>query len=92
MTWRIAPTAAVAAWLVAATAAAAIPVAAREGPVQDRPPEAVTTDPDVTVPITAGDLARIRKALENSPAIKIDDNQLKFYVRFSPGRRVSPTT
>jgi hypothetical protein len=72
--------AAIAAWMVIAALCAAAPVAAGPGPDQDRPPVA-TASPAVAVPITTGDLARIRKALESSPAIKIDDNQLRFYVQ-----------
>lgn len=38
--------------------------------------------PTATVPITPGDLERIRKALDSSsPAIKIDDDQLRYYVQ-----------
>lgn len=35
----------------------------------------------VTVPITAGDLARIRRALDSEPAVRIDDDQLRFYMQ-----------
>src|SRR5690606_27838956 len=37
--------------------------------------------PDVTVPITGADLARIRKALDSSPSVRLDDGQLRFYVQ-----------
>jgi hypothetical protein len=33
------------------------------------------------VPITNNDLARIRRALESGPALKIDDSQLRYYVQ-----------
>lgn len=45
-------------------------------------PAAVTAPtPEVTVPITPGDLARIRRALTSEPAVKIDDDQLRFYMQ-----------
>ena len=37
--------------------------------------------PSVSVPITSGDLARIRRALDADPALRIDDDQLRFYVQ-----------
>jgi hypothetical protein len=49
---------------------------------QGPPPEAATpAQPEVVVPITNSDLARIRQALESGPAIKIDDSQLRYYVQ-----------
>jgi hypothetical protein len=38
-------------------------------------------EPAVTVPITPGDLARIRRALDSEPAVRMDDEQLRFYVQ-----------
>jgi hypothetical protein len=52
------------------------------------PPAQSTPSPDqVAVPITDADLARIRKALDSSPAIKIDDSQLRFYVQILAKQR-----
>jgi len=44
------------------------------------PPEATQT-PEVTVPVTSSQLDRIRKALDEPPGIKLDDDQLRFYVQ-----------
>ena len=44
-------------------------------------PQAETQPSGVTVPITEADLSRIRKALDSSPSLRIDDNQLRFYVQ-----------
>jgi hypothetical protein len=35
----------------------------------------------VTVPVTEADLARIRRALESEPAVRINDDQLRFYMQ-----------
>lgn len=35
----------------------------------------------VTVPVTEADLARIRRALEAEPAVRINDDQLRFYMQ-----------
>lgn len=37
--------------------------------------------PEVTVPVTDHDLARIRRALESAPAVRIDDDELRFYMQ-----------
>ena len=44
-------------------------------------PQAETQPSGVTVPMTEADLSRIRKALDSSPSLRIDDNQLRFYVQ-----------
>lgn len=49
--------------------------AQREAPAEAGP------GPTVTVPITPGDLARIRRALDVEPAVRIDDEQLRFYIQ-----------
>jgi len=53
------------------------------GQTPTTPAPAAVTDPmpEVTVPITPGDLARIRRALTSEPAVKIDDDQLRFYMQ-----------
>ncbi len=38
-------------------------------------------EPTVTVPVTPSDLARIRRALDSEPAVRIDDDQLRFYMQ-----------
>jgi hypothetical protein len=63
--------------LVALTVAF-MPWAARAQGQSDATPAPL---PEVTVPITNSDLARIRQALESGPAIKIDDSQLRYYVQ-----------
>lgn len=45
------------------------------------PAETTLAASEVAVPITAGDLARIRRALGSEPAVRIDDNQLRFYMQ-----------
>nr|PZN88283.1 MAG: hypothetical protein DIU54_02705 [Acidobacteriota bacterium] len=40
-----------------------------------------TEEPQVVVPVTPGDLARIRRALDGPPALRIDDADLRFYVQ-----------
>jgi hypothetical protein len=42
---------------------------------------------DAGVLITPGDLDRIRKALEASPSLKIDESQLRFYVQILAKQR-----
>lgn len=54
------------------------PGARAQGPASDATPAPLL---EVTVPITNSDLARIRRALESGPAIKIDDGQLRYYVQ-----------
>jgi hypothetical protein len=51
---------------------------------QQTPAAAPPTGPAesvVTVPITPGDLARIRRALDSEPAVRMDDEQLRFYIQ-----------
>lgn len=48
---------------------------------QQTSPAEAETAPAVTVPITPGDLARIRRALDVEPAVRIDDEQLRFYIQ-----------
>jgi hypothetical protein len=48
------------------------------GPVHGQAPLAPA--PEVAVPVSPADLARIRRALEVEPAVKIDDEQLRFYM------------
>jgi hypothetical protein len=43
------------------------------------------TTPDSGGPVTAADLDRIRKALSTSPALNLDQNQLRYYVRILVG-------
>jgi hypothetical protein len=57
---------------VSAQASVAEPAQAVDPPPAER---------EVTVPITAGDLARIRRALGSEPAVRIDDSQLRFYMQ-----------
>lgn len=60
----------------------ASPVMAQETPATDvDAPAAGAGDPAVTVPISPGDLARIRRALDAEPAVRIDDDQLRFYMQ-----------
>lgn len=51
------------------------------------PPEPVGSASEADVPITPGDLARIRQALESSPNLKIDNSQLRFYVQILAAER-----
>jgi len=51
--------------------AAGSPAAGTEAPEPSR----------VTVPVTDADLARIRRALEAEPAVRINDEQLRFYMQ-----------
>jgi hypothetical protein len=59
----------------------ASPAAAEQAPITEPTAPAVPADQTVTVPITPGDLARIRRALDVEPAVKIDDEQLRFYIQ-----------
>lgn len=67
-----------------ALAALASPALAQT-PTADTPPPvtvapAETEGPAVPVPMTESDLNRIRRALDMDPALRIDDNQLRFYM------------
>lgn len=59
---------------------AVVPTSAQEPDLstQDVRP---SVEPEVTVPITPGDLERIRRALASEPAVRIDDDQLRFYMQ-----------
>jgi hypothetical protein len=61
------------------------PGAAEQGAGQQAAPAQTPTTTTPTsqpaVPITEADLDRIRKALDSSPSLKIDDSQLRFYVQ-----------
>lgn len=57
------------------------PAVAQEAPAAGDQVPAETVKPEVTVPITPGDLARIRRALDTDPAVVIDDEQLRFYMQ-----------
>jgi hypothetical protein len=48
---------------------------------------AASQTPEVAVPITSSDLNRIRQALDGSPAFKIDDSQLRYYVEILAKQR-----
>lgn len=54
---------------------------------QTSPPTPAGETPAVSVPITSGDLNRIRQALDGSPAFKIDDSQLRYYVEILAKQR-----
>jgi len=66
-----------------ASALLASPVLARQVPDSQSASTATdaSAEQEVTVPITAGDLARIRRALDSEPAVRIDDDQLRFYMQ-----------
>lgn len=51
------------------------------------PAEAPATTSEVTIPITENDLARIRKALDGSPTLKIDEANLRYYVEILAKQR-----
>jgi hypothetical protein len=53
-------------------------------PAEARDP---ASPPQVVIPITDADLARVRRALESGPAIKIDDGQLRYYVQILAKQR-----
>ncbi len=57
--------------------------AAGQSPEPAPPPAAQSdaAEPTVTVPITPRDLARIRRALDTEPAVRINDDQLRFYMQ-----------
>lgn len=65
------------------TTALLLSPAVSSGQTPTTPDPAAVADPipEVTVPITPGDLARIRRALTSEPAVKIDDDQLRFYMQ-----------
>jgi len=73
--------------LFASPAAARSPQATADFPADQSPqtpadlPADVVPEPAVTVPVTPGDLARIRRALDSEPAVRIDDDQLRFYMQ-----------
>jgi hypothetical protein len=83
-------TALVTAMAVAATLLAA-PASAREQdpvasgqppPVQTEPPAAPRAAPATPPPtVTMADLTRIKRALDSSPTLKLDDSQLRYYVK-----------
>jgi hypothetical protein len=50
-------------------------------PVQASASPGQTAEPAASVPITQADLDRIRKALENPPAVRIDNDQLRYFVQ-----------
>lgn len=64
-----------------AVALVASPVHAQSPQEPVAQPVEVAPEPAVTVPITPGDLARIRRALDSEPAVRIDDDQLRFYMQ-----------
>ena len=67
--------------LLMATLGAA-PLSARQSTSATAPADVQEAQaPEVTVPVTAGDLARIRRALGSEPAVRIDDDQLRFYMQ-----------
>jgi hypothetical protein len=59
----------------------ASPALARQAPAITAQADTAPAEPTVTVPITPGDLARIRRALDSDPAVRIDDDQLRFYMQ-----------
>lgn len=59
----------------------ASPALARQAPATTPQAETAPEESTVTVPITPGDLARIRRALDTDPAVRIDDDQLRFYMQ-----------
>jgi hypothetical protein len=65
------------------TALLASPAAGQTaGGADQLPPDApAATDPVVTVPVTPGDMARIRRALDSEPAVRINDDELRFYMQ-----------
>jgi hypothetical protein len=56
-------------------------VLASSAEAQQASPTETETTAAVTVPITPGDLARIRRALDAEPVVRIDDEQLRFYIQ-----------
>lgn len=67
-----------------ATVFVALPVS---GQAQAPAAPAARPADEVAVPITDSDLDRIRKALDSGPSIKIDDNQLRYYVEILAVKR-----
>ena len=54
------------------------------GPTEAAPPAETSgqaTETSPTVPVASTDLARIRRALDSEPAVKIDGDQLRFYMQ-----------
>jgi hypothetical protein len=78
-------TMAVAATLLAAPASVRAQAPASSGPpppAQAESPAAPRATPDTPPPtVTMADLTRIKRALDASPAIKLDDSQLRYYVK-----------
>ncbi len=56
------------------------PAAPPASPVPAPAPSTSAPAPDVTVPVTSAQLDRIKKALGDEPALRLDDDQLRFYV------------
>jgi hypothetical protein len=67
--------------LLVAVLGAGRDLAASPEPQTTSPQGGATATGQVAVPITNADLDRIRKALDSSPSLKIDDTQLRFYVQ-----------
>lgn len=76
--------------LLATTASPAVaqttptPVAGQAAPTTDPAQTAAPTAgdaPSPAVPITTNDLARIRRSLDIDPAVRIDDDELRFYMQ-----------
>jgi hypothetical protein len=57
------------------------PAEARQAAAADGTGTAVPETAPVTVPVTQAELARIRRALEAAPAVRINDDQLRFYMQ-----------
>jgi hypothetical protein len=76
---------AVAATLLTAPASAREQNPAASGqppPVQAEPPAAPRATPATPPPtVTMADLTRIKRALDSSPTLKLDDSQLRYYVK-----------
>ena len=65
----------------------AVASVARASPSQT--PDTPQTSPpsEATVPVTPGDLERIRRALDTGPGLKIDDSQLRYFVQIIAKQR-----
>jgi hypothetical protein len=59
----------------------ASPTRAQQTPAPTPQTAAPSVESPVTVPITPSDLARIRRALDSEPAVRMDDEQLRFYIQ-----------
>lgn len=57
------------------------PAVAQDTPGPNTRVPTEVAEPAITVPVTPGDLARIRRALDTEPAVVIDDEQLRFYMQ-----------